>query len=216
MTAERSKAECRRRTVGTGSGLDRTIDGHSFTHHHHSAANPHSLSSDRISAVLEDRAGSHQRPLGSVEQALAQYDQAIALNPSDSHILVMSTNVLLYVGRADEAIDRIEQAKGIDPFHPDFFHWQMGWALWEKNDCGAALAAMRKMARIPSGAQRMLAGIHACLGNKREAKEALAVFLQNTPGESISKERREWDKIWTAPGSLDRWITQMRFAGLPE
>lgn len=166
-------------------------------------------------AAHEVRASIHTEA-GEVEQALAQYDQAIALNPSASHILVMSTDVLLYVGRADEAIDRIEQAKGIDPFHPDFFHWQMGWALWEKNDCGAALAAMRKMARIPSGAQRMLAGIHACLGNQREAKEALAVFLQNTPGESISKERREWDKIWTAPGSLDRWITQMRFAGLPE
>ena len=116
----------------------------------------------------------------------------------------------------DEAIDRIKQAMGIDPFYPDDFNWQMGWALWEKNDCGAALAAMRKMSRIPSGAQRMLAGIHACLGNKREAEEALAVFLQNTPGESISKERSEWDKIWTAPGSLDRWIEQMRFAGLPE
>lgn len=163
----------------------------------------------------EVRASIHTEA-GEVEQALAQYDQAIALNPSSSHMLVMSTDVLLYVGRADEAIDRIERAKGIDPFHPDWFHWQMGWALWEKNDCGAALAAMRKMSRIPSGAQRMLAGIHACLGNKREAKEALAVFLQNTPSESISKERGEWDKIWTAPGSLDRWIEHMRFAGLPE
>ncbi|TPJ36053.1 winged helix-turn-helix domain-containing protein [Mesorhizobium sp. B2-6-5] len=153
---------------------------------------------------------------GEVEQALARYDQAIALNPSNSDILVRSTDLLLYVGRTDEAIDRIKQAMGIDPFYPDDFNWQMGWALWEKNDCGAALAAMRKMSRIPSGAHRMLAGIHACLGNKREAKEALAVFLQNTPSESISKERREWDKIWTAPGSLDRWIEHMRFAGLPE
>ncbi|TPJ27167.1 winged helix-turn-helix domain-containing protein [Mesorhizobium sp. B2-8-3] len=153
---------------------------------------------------------------GEVEQALARYDQAIALNPSNSDILVRSTDLLLYVGRTDEAIDRIKQAMGIDPFYPDDFNWQMGWALWEKNDCGAALAAMRKMSRIPSGAHRMLAGILACLGNKREAKEALAVFLQNTPGESISKERREWNKIWTAPGSLDRWIEHMRFAGLPE
>ncbi|TPI29758.1 hypothetical protein FJW07_30070 [Mesorhizobium sp. B3-1-9] len=153
---------------------------------------------------------------GEVEQALARYDQAIALNPSNSDILVRSTDLLLYVGHTDEAIDRIKQAMGIDPFYPDDFNWQMGWALWEKNDCGAALAAMRKMSRIPSGAHRMLAGIHACLGNKREAKEALAVFLQNTPSESISKERREWDKIWTAPGSLDRWIEHMRFAGLPE
>ncbi|MER8836224.1 winged helix-turn-helix domain-containing protein [Mesorhizobium sp. M0909] len=153
---------------------------------------------------------------GEIGQALARYDQAIALNPSDSNILVHSTDVLLYVGRTDEAIDRIERAKGIDPFHPDWFHWQMGWALWEKNDCRAALTAMRKMSRIPSGAHRMLAGIHACLGNKREAKEALGVFLQNSPGESISKQRREWEKIWTAPGSLDRWLEHMRFAGLPE
>jgi TolB-like protein/DNA-binding winged helix-turn-helix (wHTH) protein len=153
---------------------------------------------------------------GEMEQALARFDQAIALNPSNSNILVGSTDALLYVGRTDEAINRIEHAKGIDPFHPDWFHWQMGWALWEKNDCEAALAAMRKMSRIPSGAQRMLAGIHACLGNELEAKEALAVFLKDSAGESISKERREWEKIWTAPGSLDRWIEHMRIAGLPE
>ncbi|RWP59578.1 MAG: adenylate/guanylate cyclase domain-containing protein [Mesorhizobium sp.] len=153
---------------------------------------------------------------GEIEQALARFDQAMALNPSDPNILVGSTDPLLYIGRTDEAIDRIEQAKGIDPFHPDYFHWQMGWALWEKNDCGAALAAMRKMSRIPSGAHRMLAGIHACLGNEREAREALAVFLKDSPGQSISKERREWEKIWTALGSLERWIEHMRFAGLPE
>jgi hypothetical protein len=75
---------------------------------------------------------------------------------------------------------------------------------------------MLKMSRITSGAQRMLAAIHACLGNERAAKEALAVYLQNSPGESITKERRRWEKVWTAPGSLDRWIEQMRIAGLPE
>ncbi|TGP68152.1 tetratricopeptide repeat protein, partial [Mesorhizobium sp. M2D.F.Ca.ET.224.01.1.1] len=106
---------------------------------------------------------------GELEQALARYDQAIALNPSNPDFLVRSTDVLLYIGRTDEAIDRIKQAMGIDPFYPDWYNWQMGWALWEKNDCAAALAAMRRMSRIPSGAHRMLAGIHACLGNKREA-----------------------------------------------
>ena len=105
---------------------------------------------------------------------------------------------------------------GIDPFYPDWFHWQMGWALWEKNDCQAALTEMQKMSSIDTGAHRMLAGIYACLGNEGAAKEALAVFLQDTPDESISKERREWEKLWTAPGSLDRWIEQMRIAGLPE
>ncbi len=152
---------------------------------------------------------------GEIEQAIARYDQAIALNPSASNILAGSASPLLLVGRIDEAIDRIKQAMGIDPFHPDWYHWDMGWALWEKNDCEAALTAIRKMSRIPSGAHRMLAGIHACLGNKREATEALAVFLEDSPGDSISKQRKQWEKMWTAP-SLERWIGHMRFAGLPE
>ena len=154
---------------------------------------------------------------GEIEQALARFDQAIALNPSNSNILVRSTDPLLYVGRTDEAIDRIEQAKGIDPFHPDWFHWQMGWALWEKNDCGAALAAMRKMSRIPNGAYRMLAGIHACLGNEREAKEALAVVLKDSPGQSISQERRKWEKIMDRarkPRPLDRTHADRGVAGV--
>jgi len=150
---------------------------------------------------------------GEVEQALARFDQAIALNPSNSNILVNSVTPLLFVGRVDEAINRIERAMGIDPFYPDWFNWTMGWALYEKNDCGAALAAMQKMSKIPIGAHRMLAGIYACLGNARAAKEALAVFLQNSPGDSISKERRQYERTYTG---LDRWIEHMRIAGLPE
>jgi Tetratricopeptide repeat len=53
---------------------------------------------------------------GEVEQALARYDQAIALNPSNSNILVNSVTPLLFIGRVDVSIDRIERAKGIDPF----------------------------------------------------------------------------------------------------
>ena len=153
---------------------------------------------------------------GEIEQAIARYDQAIALNPSASNILDGSAAPLIFAGRIDEAIDRIKQAMGIDPFHPDWYHWDMGWALYEKNDCGAALTAMRKMSRIPIGAHRMLAGIYACLGNEREAKEALAVFLKDSPGDSISKQRKQWEKNYTTPGALERWIGHMRFAGLPE
>ncbi|GAA4134104.1 winged helix-turn-helix domain-containing tetratricopeptide repeat protein [Aminobacter aganoensis] len=176
---------------------------------------------DKAMLLAPDAAGVHgvrakiHQEAGELEEALSRYDQAIALNPSDSDILVNSAGVLLNIGRTDEAIDRIKQAMGIDPFHPDWFHWDMGWALWEKNDCGAALTAMRKMSRIPSGANRMLAGIHACLGNKQEARKALAAFLKDSPGDSIGKHRKQWEKTMT-PGSLDRWIKDMRFAGLPE
>ncbi|RWD53130.1 MAG: adenylate/guanylate cyclase domain-containing protein [Mesorhizobium sp.] len=153
---------------------------------------------------------------GEVEQALARFDQAIALNPSNSMILVSSTDPLIWVGRTDEAIDRIKQAMGIDPFYPEWFNWQMGWALYAKNDCEAALAWMRKMSRIPNAAYRTLAGIYACLGKEREAKEALPVFLKDSPLNSVSKLRKQLEKVYTAPGGLERLLNHMRIAGLPE
>ena len=179
-------------------------------------------SADKAIFLAPDDAESHwararvHADAGEIEQAIARYDQAIALNPSNSEILVASAEPLVYIGRTDEAIERIKQAMGIDPFYPDWFNWQMGWALYYNNDCAAALAAMRKMSRIQNSAQRTLAGIHACLGNVREAKEALAVFLKDSPGKSISKQRKQWEKVDTAPGALERWLNHMRIAGLPE
>jgi TolB-like protein/DNA-binding winged helix-turn-helix (wHTH) protein len=150
------------------------------------------------------------------EDAMASFDKAIELNPSDSDVLVASTAPLLYSGQFDEAIARIEKAKGIDPFYPDWFHWQMGWALWEKNDCPGALAAMRRMATIPPGAHRMLAGIYACMGDVENARAAFKVFYADSKPVTISEQRAEWQEIWTAPGSLDRWLAYMRLAGMPE
>jgi TolB-like protein/DNA-binding winged helix-turn-helix (wHTH) protein len=201
---------------------DAVFSWHEQEHSHDEAVRRAAEYADKAILLAPDDGSAHriraevQSEADDIEEAIARFDRAIALNPSNSDTLVGSTNPLLFIGRTDEAIDRIEQAMGIDPFHAEWFHWQMGWALWEKNDCKGALKAMRKMSRIPSGAHRMLAGIHACLGSEREAKEALAVFLKDSPGETISEERRKWAKKWTAPGSLDRWIEHMRIAGLPE
>src|SRR5262245_24634969 len=151
---------------------------HEQEHNHDEALKLAAENADKAILLAPDDADAHfvramvHNDAGEIEQALAQYEQAIALYPSDSEILVGSAQPLLLVGRTDEAIARIELAMGIDPFYPDWFNWTMGWALWEKNDCKAALTAMQKMSRIPSGAQLMVAGIHACLGNERAAKEA--------------------------------------------
>ena len=149
-------------------------------------------------------------------KAMAAYDKAIALNPSASNYLVGSTTPLLYVGETEEAIDRLNRAMGIDPFHPAWYHWQMGWALWEVEDCEGALAAMLRMDKIRKGAHRMLAGIYACLGDVEKAQEAYKVFYEDADEPTISEQRAEWEDIWTAPGSLDRWLEHMRIAGMKD
>ena len=193
--------------------IDANFGWHEQEHNHDEAMKLAAEYADKAILLAPDDAEAHyvramiHTEAGEIEQAIARFDQAIALNPSNSDILVDSTNPLLYVGRTDEAIDRIKLAMGIDPFYPDWFNWQMGWALYEKNDCGAALAAMQKMSRIPIGAHRMLAGIYACLGNapggERSAcgfppELARRIHQQRTQGvgEDIDRPRR--------PRPLDR------------
>ena len=105
---------------------------------------------------------------------------------------------------------------GIDPFHEDWYHWQMGWALWEIEDCQGALDSMLRMKKIRRGAHRMLAGIHACLGNVEEAQAAYKVFYAEANEPTISEQRAEWIDIWTAPGSLERFLDHMRIAGMKD
>lgn len=157
-----------------------------------------------------------QNEAGLQDQALASYAKAIELNPSASNYLVASTTPLLYVGETELAISRLEQAMGIDPFHEDWYHWQMGWALWEIEDCQGALDSMLRMKKIRRGAHRMLAGIHACLGNVEEAQAAYKVFYAEANEPTISEQRAEWIDIWTAPGSLERFLDHMRIAGMKD
>jgi len=138
------------------------------------------------------------------------------LNPSDSNILNGSSTPLLYVGRTDDGIARIRQAMGVDPFYPDHFNWQMSWALWEKRDCDGAVLEMQKMATIPNPAQRMYAAALSCAGRIAAAREALAIFLKTSNQASLRGERERLAPIWAASGSLDRWVDDLRAAGMPE
>jgi TolB-like protein/DNA-binding winged helix-turn-helix (wHTH) protein len=177
---------------------------------------------DRAIALDPDNPDAHfirarlHEERGEWEQAIQRYDRAIELNPSDSSVLNGSSSPLLYVGRTEEAIARIRQAMGIDPFHPDHFHWQMSWALWETGDCDGAVREMRKMAPIPDPAQRMLAAALSCAGHAEAARDALAIFLRTSNQASLQGERERLAPLWAASGSLDRWIEDLRIAGMPE
>lgn len=62
----------------------------------------------------------------------------------------------------------------------------------------------------------MLSGIHACLGDEEEAKKAYKVFYADSAEPTISEQREQWEEIWTAEGSLERWLAHMKIAGMKE
>lgn len=153
--------------------------------------------------------------MGKQEEASAAYEKALELNPSHSRLLVGSTVPMLYSGDVEEAIKRLEKAKGLDPFHDDGLHWQMGWALWQIDDCEGALDAMMSMKTQRRASKRMLAGIYACLGQVEKAQEAYQVFYAEAAEPTLAEHRKEWER-WTAPGALDRWLDHMRIAGMKD
>lgn len=149
-------------------------------------------------------------------EALSRLAKAIELNPSNSNYLAYSATPLLYTGKTDEAIERLERAMGVDPFHPEWFHWSMGWALWEKENCEGGLTAMKRMTKIPQQAHRMLSVLYACLGEEKKAQDAYNTFKKDLKELTIAEERALWEDVWTAEGSIDRWLDHLRIAGMKD
>jgi TolB-like protein/DNA-binding winged helix-turn-helix (wHTH) protein len=153
---------------------------------------------------------------GEFEAAIIKYQKAIELNPSAANVLVASSTPLLYVGRIDEAIEIIRQALEIDPKHRGWFHWQLAWAQWEKGRCQDALSSFQRMTQIPNAAHRMLAAVYSCLQRKDDATKALAVYLEENPEMTLSVERARINKVWPNEASIDRWLNDLAYAGMPQ
>ncbi len=153
---------------------------------------------------------------GEHAAAIQSFQQAIALNPSASQVLVGSSSPLLYTGHIEEGLRRIDRALDLDPKHTGWFHWQRAWALWELKRCDEALRSFQRMAKIPNVAHRMLAATYSCLGRKDEAAAAMLVFLDDNPGATLAAEAENLQRTWPNPTSVERWLHDMAFAGMPE
>jgi TolB-like protein len=150
---------------------------------------------------------------GDLDQAIAEYDRAIELNPNSASVRADSIETLVYVGRAEDAISRTRAAIRLNPYHPDWYLWNLGWAQYFAAQYEDALASLRKMNKTPNGARRTLAPVLVRLGRLEEAQAVIAEFRKNEPGYSladvnrVSFEHKEY---------LERWTEDLRSAGLPE
>jgi len=153
---------------------------------------------------------------GDLDQAIAAYERAIALNPNSAPLLADSADSLVYLGRAEEAISRIETAIRLNPHHPDWYLWSLGWAQYYAGEYENGLASILKMARMPNLARRILAALYVRLGRTEEAQAVIAELLENDPNYTIEKFRLNLAKKFRDPNDAERFIDDVRTAGLPE
>jgi adenylate cyclase len=149
------------------------------------------------------------------EQALAEMERAIALDPNLANGYALLAETLSRVGRPEEAVGRIEQALCLKPPIPDIHLNSVGTAYYLAEQPEEAIAPLQQfLARYPNilGAHLTLAAVYSELGRAAEARAEAAEVLRLNPQFSLEVHRQR--EPIKDPALLERRLAALRKAGL--
>jgi tetratricopeptide (TPR) repeat protein len=155
----------------------------------------------------------------SPEEALDLFDHALALNQNSAFAWGLSALTLAYLGRPDEALERLQNVWRLNPFDPlNFYFWIVaGIAEFVAGRYDEAIVWLRRSRRanprfIPC--LRTLAAAFALSGDEAEAESAAREHLAIYPSFRVSAFI-SWYPL-RRQDDLDRLAKGLRAAGFPE
>jgi adenylate cyclase len=157
------------------------------------------------------------------DEALAEADRAIVLDPNDPNGYVAMGRLLVNSGRAAEGLDLIKKAMRLDP--QSGYLWIFGWAQFHLERYEEATTTfLRATRRNPEDQWPyfLLAAAYGHLGLEQKAISAVTTFNDmNMKLDPLYKDRpyslaevRNWP--FKDEASLERLIEGLRKAGVPE
>jgi adenylate cyclase len=147
------------------------------------------------------------------DRAMAGYERALELNSNDANLLAEMVELLVQIGRAEDGVVQCKLAMRINPHYPDWYLWNLGWAQYFMGEYEEALASLKRMSNPPNGARRTLAAVLVRLGRVEEARAVIAAFREQAPDFTVSTMENFAFQNRTY---LERWMEDLRTAGLPE
>jgi adenylate cyclase len=156
------------------------------------------------------------------EEAIAEAQSAIALDPNDANSYLAMAGALIYAGRAEEALDFVEKAMRLDPHYPAYYLFILRMAQFSMEQFGpAANSFERALKRNPEleWLALYLAAAYGHLGRKQEATAAIEKLKKAYPFSDLSVETiSNWPAVmmFMDPVDKDRVLDGLRKAGLPE
>ncbi len=151
-----------------------------------------------------------------VDQAIADAERAISLDPNFARGYGLLGASLHYAGRSKEALEHLATMARLDPHYPAPYQHFLGQAHFALGHFEEAVAALKaRLARQPrSDASRVL--LAACYGHLGRAEEARAEWeeaLRINPDYSIEDRRQILP--YKNPADFERVVLALRKAGLP-
>jgi adenylate cyclase len=135
------------------------------------------------------------------------------MNPNDANLLTDMVELLVQTGKAEDGVAQIKLAMRINPHYPDWYLWNLGWAQYFTGEYEEALASLKRMSNPNNGTRRTLAAVLVRLGRVEEARAVIAAFREQAPDFTVSTMENFPFQNRT---DLERWMEDLRTAGLPE
>ncbi len=151
------------------------------------------------------------------ERALASLRKAIVLDPNYADAHAMLANVLMRVGRAEEALGQIERAMRLNPHFPFWYYYVLGASQFMLTRYDAAVEnfqeAIERNPTVP-WPHRILAASYGHLDMTEDAEWELEELQALGYDLTIADFRRHIN--FHDPAYLERYIEGLRKAGVPE
>jgi adenylate cyclase len=109
------------------------------------------------------------------EQAKAEMDRAIAINPNDAHGIAGRGNILMWSGQTDAAIEALELAQHIDPNLNSMDRFALSLAYYLKRRYDAAIEQATLNLRDTTGANFSRIVLAAAYGQQSRPEDAARV-----------------------------------------
>jgi adenylate cyclase len=154
------------------------------------------------------------------EQALAEMEQGVALNPNNADLNAFDSymgvaEVLSYWGRSEEAVEWAEKAVRLVPLYADRFLHTLGFVYYLAGRYEEAIASFKQfLTRYPNRleAHLTLAAVYSELGREAEAGAEAAEVLRINPNFSLEVHKQR--APIKDPAAFERHLAALRKAGL--
>ena len=161
-----------------------------------------------------------QGPNRGTDAARVEAARAIALQPNDPEAHIVMAWALIAAGKPDEGLNFVKAAMRLNPKHPSHYDFFNAAAHYAMGDLKQAAEILREsMARNPQATELapLAASIHAQLGNRPSAREAIGTWRPDATPFELQKAAAGYRLPigWVDPQIRTRLLDGLQLAALP-
>ena len=157
------------------------------------------------------------------EPAIAEGEKSLALGPTNAQAHVLLAVSMNAVGKFDDVIGLVKKAMRLHPYYPAYYLQWLGGAYRMTGRYEDALTVYNQLldrsgkGEFPSLYTHLfLADLYAEFGKEEEARNHAEEVLRISPGFSLKEINRVSTFKYKDPAHLERRLTSLRKAGIPE